>query len=303
LFSHEAGVSQTAIDPLPDADAAAPRLECYPTRPNPPQLVPGRPDRDWMDAFAARHPYRCLPLSMANTTGWDILCPFGFEAEWDGSLGAESIRFFPDSDATLFEHFAVSHFTHGVLTFHVGWLFRTPPGWALRCAGSPNRFKHGIAPLEGLVETDWLPYPFTMNWRFTAPGRVRFEKDEPFCFIQPVQHHLIEAFQPVGAPLDADSDLGRQYEAWKAVRSDFNTRLANGDPEAAKQAWQRYYFRGEFPDPAAPRPESHVNKRRLAGLPDLPAPPPPPAPQPQPLFSAMDYTALDLSPGGSPRKP
>ena len=46
-----------------------------------------------------------------------------------------------------------------------------------------------------------------------------------------------------------------------------------------------------------------MNKRRLAGLPDLPAPPPPPAPQPQPLFSAMDYTALDLSPGGSPRKP
>jgi len=297
-------VSQTVIEPTAEAGPAPLRLECFPTRPHPPQLVPGRPDRDWMDSFAARHPYRCLPLSMANTTGWDILCPFGFEAEWDGGLGADAIRFFPDADATLFEHFAVSHFTHGILTLHVGWLFRTPPGWALRCSGSPNRFKHGIAPLEGLVETDWLPYPFTMNWRFTAPGRVRFEKDEPFCFVQPVQHHLIEAFEPVGTPLEADSDLGRQYEAWKEVRTDFNTRLADGDPEAAKQAWQRYYFRGEYPDPAVARPEKHVNKRRLAALPDLPAPEPQPQPQAaaQPLFGAVDYTSLDLTTGPGPRK-
>lgn len=296
-------MSQTAIEPRAAGDAAAapPRLECFPTRPNPPQLVPGRPDRDWMDAFAARHPYRCLPLSMANTTGWDLLCPFGFEAEWDGGLGADSIRFFPDADAELFEHFAVSHFTHGVLTFHVGWLFRTPPGWALRCSGSPNRFKHGIAPLEGLVETDWLPYPFTMNWRFTAPGRVRFEKDEPFCFIQPVPHRLIEAFEPVGTPLETDSDLGRQYEAWKEVRTDFNNRLADGDPEALKQAWQRYYFRGEYPDPAAPRPEAHVNKRRLAALPDIPAPQPETPPPPQPMFGAVDYTRLEIT-TGAPRK-
>ena len=254
-----------------EADPGELRLECFPTTPNPPELVPGRPDRDWMDAFTARHPYRCLPLSMANTTGWEILCPFGFEAEWDGGLGASAIRFTPDPDAQLFDHFAASHFTHGVVTFHTGWLFRTPPGWALRASGTPNRFKHGIAPLEGLVETDWLPYPFTMNWAFTAPGKVRFEKGEPFCFIQPVEHRRIEAFQPVRASLENDSDLAKQYEAWKETRTLFNNSMAAGDPEAIKQAWQRYYFRGEYPDKAQPRPEGHVNKRRLAPLPAAPA--------------------------------
>lgn len=48
-------------------------LECYPMTPRPPDLVPGRQSRNWMDAFASRHPYRCLPLNMANTTGWEIL--------------------------------------------------------------------------------------------------------------------------------------------------------------------------------------------------------------------------------------
>ena len=242
-------------------------LECFPTRLNPPELVPGRPERDWMDAFAARHPYRCLPLTMANTTGWELLCPFGFEAEWDGGAGAEAIRITPLVEGTPLDALVTSHFTHGVLTFHVGWLFRTPPGWAMRASGSPNRLKHGLAPLEGLVETDWLPYPFTMNWVFTAPGKVRFEKEEPFCFIQPVPHRQLETFEPVGAPLSSDSDLSRQYEVWKQVRGEFNARIAEGDPAALKQAWQRYYFRGEFPDGGGRKREAHVNTRRLPPMP------------------------------------
>lgn len=245
-------------------------LECYPMRRDPQRLVPGRSERDWMDDFAGRHPYRCLPLTMANTTGWELLCPFGFEAEWDGRMGADSIRFQPDADAEFFDHFAASHFTEGVVTFHTGWLFRTPPGWALRASGVPNRFKHGIGALEGLTETDWLPYPFTMNWRFTAPGVVRFKKDEPFCFIQPVEHRRIAAFRPVRASMDEDADLALQYRKWMEVRTDFNTRMANGDPETIKQAWQRFCFRGEFPDQVAQAPAAHVNKRRLSPLLDSP---------------------------------
>jgi hypothetical protein len=55
------------------------------------------------------------------------------------------------------------HFGHGVLTFTTGYMFRTSPGWALWARGSPNAFKDRIVPLEGVVETDWLPFPFTMN--------------------------------------------------------------------------------------------------------------------------------------------
>jgi hypothetical protein len=250
-------------------------LECFPMRPDPPRLVPGRPERDWMDEFAGRHPYRCLPLTMANTTGWELLCPFGFEAEWDGRMGADAIQFRPDADALYFDHFAQSHFTEGVLTFHTGWMFRTPEGWGMRASGPPNRAKHGICALEGITETDWLPYPFTMNWRFTAPGVIRFEKDEPFCFLQPVPHHRIERFQPVRRSLDDDGDLAVQYRKWSEVRTDFNTRMAAGDPEAVKQAWQRFYFRGEFPDQVGVRTVDHVNKRRLAPLPEAPQPSPP----------------------------
>ena len=89
-------------------------------------------------------------------------------------------------------------------------------------------------------------------------------------------HQRVAAFKPVRASMDPDGDLALQYRKWTEVRSDFNTRMAAGDPEAIKQAWQRFYLRGEFPDKIAEAPLEHVNKRRLAALPDAPLPEPAP---------------------------
>ncbi len=97
-----------------------PTLECFPTSQRPPEIVPGRPQRAWMDRFAERHPYRCLPLSMANTTGWEILCPVGFTATWNGGNRQEDITFQPDHPHPDFSEFVKSHFSHGVVTFHAG---------------------------------------------------------------------------------------------------------------------------------------------------------------------------------------
>ena len=239
-------------------------LECFPTMSRPPEIVPGRPNRDWMDAFSERHPYRCLPLTMANTSGWEILCPVGFTAEWNGGPEKSDITFRPDTPYVGFHEFVVSHFTQGIMTFHPGYMFRTPLKWSMMVQGPPNRIKDGIQALSGLVETDWLPFPFTMNWAFTRPGKVRFERGEPFCFFTLVQDKALEAFEPVIRSFDSEPVLRGQYEAWNRERTDFNKRLAKQDPAAVKEAWQRYYFKGEIPDDLGSAPADHVNRRRLA---------------------------------------
>jgi hypothetical protein len=134
--------------------------------------------------------------------------------------------------------------------------------WA---GGPPNHVKDGIQPLQGLVETDWLPFPFTMNWIFTRPGRVKFARGEPFCFITPIQDKPLESIDLIQKTLTGDADLHGQYEAWRERRDDFNARLFKRDPGAVKEAWQRYYFKGEMPGDA-PGPKTHVNKRRMKSL-------------------------------------
>jgi hypothetical protein len=246
------------------------KLECYPMMQRPPDLQPGKPQREWMDRFFGRHPYKCLPLTMANCTGWELLCPIGFTAEWNGGGNQKDITLTPDKPSGEFHLYVESHFAGGVLTFHTGYLFRTSPGWGVWTCGSPNHVKDGIQPLTGLIETDWLPFPFTMNWIFTRPGRIRFEKGEPFCFVTLIEHHKIEAVEPVMRPIESDLVLKGQLDAWTKHRGEFNKRLARGEPEYVKEAWQRFYFKGELPDDTGPPPKDHVNKRRLKPVKLLP---------------------------------
>jgi Family of unknown function (DUF6065) len=128
------------------------------------EIRPAPIDRDWMDRTDQRFAYRCLPLNIANAYGWEILCSSGFVAVWNGEDGLPAVSIVPDSDAPPP---AVSHFGHGVLTFHVPCLFRTEPGFDLMVQGPINRPKDAIAALSGAIETDWSPYSFTMNWIFT----------------------------------------------------------------------------------------------------------------------------------------
>jgi hypothetical protein len=244
----------STIEPL-----GPPSIIAYRTMTDPPQIVPGRPDRGWMDDTPVRYAYRCTPLSIANASGWEILCPESIIAMWDGRDALDGVYVRTERGSAA--HFAVSHFGSGVLTFHPGYLFRTNPGWALWARGAPNVVKDGIAPLDGVVETDWLPFTFTMNWKFTRPGEVRFEEGEPFCFVTPFPHALVDDAQPVVRDISDDSELERHHNSWTADRLAFNAGLASGDPDAVARGWQRRYLRGETPDGSTS--PFHRHRRRL----------------------------------------
>jgi hypothetical protein len=256
-LTHRTSVGRPQAAALP---IGAPELTCYRLWQPSPALRPARADRDWMDMTSERFAYRCIPLSMANSSGWEIALPFAFEAAWYGGDDDNAIQF-RTADIRL-KHFVTSHFGHGVITFHTGWLFRTPPGWAVWARGAPNTIKDGIVALDGLVETDWLPFPFTMNWRFTRPGVVRFEADEPFCFLTLAPHGLLDAVQPKIATLDDDPKLKAAYETWAQSRTDFAKRLSDQEESAVAEKWQRTYVqgRGGVEDGA---PVYHLSKRRL----------------------------------------
>lgn len=205
-------------------------------------IRPARLERDWMDATHQRFAYRCLPLNIANTHGWEILCPSSFKAVWDGEPNVDSIRI---ESSEGIQPPAISHFGAGVLTFQLPCLFKTETGFDLMVQGPVNRPKDAIAPLSAIVEADWAPYTFTMNWLFTQPEiEVEFERGEPICHIFPLRRGEIETVDPELRSLASDPALQQQYRTWTASRRAFNADLKTPGSEAGAEKWQKQYYRG-----------------------------------------------------------
>ena len=206
-------------------------------------IVPAPATRPWMTAIPSRFAYRCLPLSVANQAGWLIRNSHKFTAIWDGKPGIESLRVTYAEAPPV--SFASSHFGHGILTFAIGRLFRTPPGFNLLVRGPANMPKDGVTALEGIVESDWSHATFTMNWQVTRPDYpVTFAADEPIAMIVPVRRGEIERFSPETRDIGTAPDWEAGHREWARSRFAFNAALRAGDPKTRAAGWQRHYTLG-----------------------------------------------------------
>ena len=211
-------------------------------------IEPAGAKRDWMDETFKRLAYRCLPLIAANQAGWVIRSAVSFTATWSGKPDNRGVRIAYDADSAAQSDAAVSHFGGGVLTFVLPWLFRTSPGYGLLLRGPTNEPKEHAAALDAVIETDWSPYTFTMNWRILRPETpVRFEKGEPICHLQPFALGLLERFDCSVEPFDAaPPELQRGLHSFVQARS-ANIAVA----EQGGYDTQRDYYAGRYPDGSA----------------------------------------------------
>ena len=225
-------------------------------------LVPAAAKRAWMVATSDGFANRCLPMLIANQLGWWVLNTHDLMATWvpqppkpccddqvpdpgQSGLGDLLLRWSGEPPYP-----ASSHFGHGILTWSIPYLFRTPPGVELHVRGPANWPRDGIQALEGIVETDWATATFTMNYQFTrAKEPVFFKAGEPICQVSPVRLTDVEALGAQLRPLDDDAELASHYRAWSSSRDAFNTGLAVG--VVARGDWQRHYMRGTSADGTA----------------------------------------------------
>jgi hypothetical protein len=230
-------------------------LICYLIDDRPVDIRPSRHRRKWMDQIPDS--YQCLPLSIANTHGWEVHCPVTCEAEWNGGSKTDDVQITFEDGGNSFLGTVKSHFGGGILTFNLGVIISTCPGYDLWVTGPVNEFKDGIQAMSAIIETYWMPFMFTMNWKFTRPNlKVRFEKGEPFCFFFPIEHRLLDRFNPTFKQISEDSDLEKQYTIARGKRS-FITVLKKvkgkevselKEKDRMRLTWQGWYMRGEMPD-------------------------------------------------------
>lgn len=207
-------------------------------------IIRAAQERAWMDATRMRFAYRCLPLLIANQHGWWILNDRTFTAVWNGGAEIDSIELH-FADTVHAPRAVLSHFGHGILTFSIPYLFRTPPGYNLMVRGPANVMRDGIHALDAIVETDWSRATFTMNWCFTRPNHpITFQRGEPICQFYPVKRGEIEAFRGEVRDIERDAALKAAYTAWSEQRNSFNRDLQVPGSDAARQLWQKDYFQG-----------------------------------------------------------
>jgi Family of unknown function (DUF6065) len=225
-------------------------------------LAVASPARDWMNHTNSGFANRCLPMRIASQAGWFVLNDRPLRAKWLGGTTPTAVVVECTGDPPFA---AVSHFGEGILTFTIPFLFRTRPGLALLFRGPANMPKDAIAPLEGLVETDWAVATASVNWKFTrADTWVEFAHDEPICMIVPVRLDLLEAAQPRIVEIKKDPETLQKYTLWNESCCKFNERLRRNEPEAVRLGWQRYYFRGTAPHAGSNGiPEADAHRTRL----------------------------------------
>ncbi len=239
-------------------DDAPKLIECFIEERADFRMRPAPLSRQWMDESPDKYAYRCLPLAIANTHGWEILSTETFQAKWRGGTGKNDILFATQDGKP--PRSATSHFGEGVLTFHINALMKTPPGYDLWVGGPSNRIKPYIQALNAVVETDWSPYTFTMNWKFSVPNAVvTFEENEPIASVFPVKRGEIETFTPVRRQPSDDPELWEEFLAWRNSRNTFNEDLKKPGSEAQTQKWQKAYMQG----PEEPLTPPHRSKLRL----------------------------------------
>lgn len=236
------------------------KLKFLAVRPKNVDLRPNVATREWMDNTGESFAYRCLPLNIANAHGWSFHLQEDFVVHWNGGEGVDALTIKSDKNMSAT---AGSIFGNGVLTFHIHGLFQTEPGWNMIASGPFNEPKDGIYPLTGIIETDWSPFSFTMNWKMTRPNHwVAFKKGDVFCSVFPVQRGLLETIEPEFLPIESEPELHEEFDLWGKARDKFNKDLEKEGSFAQQEKWQKSYYRGQRPD-GSPGAEDHVIKLRL----------------------------------------
>ncbi len=224
-------------------------------------IEPGGAKREWMEQTPFQGANRCLPLVIANQAGWIIRCPFQFKVTWNGNKTHDSITFDFSEDEQRASRQVLSIFGFGIISFSIPWLFRTSEGVGLLVRGPTNYYKENMAALDGLVETDWAPYTFTMNWKIVKPRTpVWFRKGDPICMILPYPIAMLEQFKTNAAPIDSEPELQEAFHDWQQTRrQQYKEAAEKGTPEGL---YRLDYVRGSKPDGTFAK--AHWSKLKLA---------------------------------------
>ena len=113
-----------------------------------------------------------------------------------------------------------------------------------------NRPEDGISALTGIIETDWAPFTFTMNWKFTRADHSAsfFERRADLPLLPDPARWTEIVSTACSSRSPRNPELAQAVAGWKEERKLFNADLKKPGSGPRAQKWQKQYYRGVWPD-------------------------------------------------------
>lgn len=205
----------------------------------------------------SQHAYFCLPLSIANQTGFIIRSPFEFRVEWNGGselsdTKIEKIEATHDDEQSSKVLHVDSHFGDGIVTVNVPIQFRTPFGVNIYIGQPPNYFVDGLSWMAAMVETDQLRRNFTFNIKITRPNhQITIKPGQPIAWMMPYPRYFFDSFEY--QEMDEVQASREEIDNELSVEKLFAIERQEIDSQVAGQNGYRYLdgldiFDNVFPD-------------------------------------------------------
>jgi hypothetical protein len=157
-----------------------------------PLVQQSRIKRDWMDATYNKHAYQCLPMTVANVSGWELVLDEDLVVLWEGGNTIVKVL----SGGTQKDRQVAHPSMIGIISLSTGWAINTEEGYATWITGSPNYFLDGAVPLSATIPSSWWPDEVQMNWKITKVNEpVTFPAGMPYCFFTIYQEGLLESVE------------------------------------------------------------------------------------------------------------
>jgi len=215
--------------------------------------------RDW---FTPNF-YHCLPLTIANQYGFEIISAYPVNLFWNGNNGEDDLTITKmlsteEEDLQNIQGFEKS-FANGIMSVVMSMIPRTPPGVNLLVTGPINTILPCITPMTAVVESDNIRTPFTINLKVNYPNTlIHIPKGTPLATLIPIPRYFGDGFELKDAnDLFSEELFLEEVEvADKQSQRRRNKNLAHRD--YGTSSWDKDYFNGQdfygnkFPDHQKP---------------------------------------------------
>jgi len=184
-------------------------------------IMPQALKRSWMDEKTLAFSYKCLPLRIGNELGWQINCPADIRVRWEGEYLPDSLKieYRHKADEDKYGRSIESHFGHGIITFNIPYLFRTPKKKSLYVRGPTNWYKEYCQYLDAVIETDWINQRFSYNIKINKKNEeIYFYKGEPLCSFIPLDLSTISNTTLVYKNIKENTFLNKKFHEFVKQR-------------------------------------------------------------------------------------